>query len=263
MESLPDISFPHCHLQPDQRLRPHQRHGTARRSARRRALHHDHPRRAPVFARHLPRRRGGRPHGCGLGAAALSLAFTAGELVSTVEFKINYLHPVRLHDQLVAHGTGGAQRQNPGREQRPHHLPRPRQPGSGPAAWAPSTATPPPSVTSTTCCSRRCEWVVTGCWLLGIANVIPDNQQPITNNYHQPPRKKQAAGLPTVSWDNPAASFLLAEWLEVLTCARESWRIRALPAPRRRNRLRLLPFRGLLLSARCGRSLRRGDCGLR
>lgn len=39
-----------------------------------------------------------------LGAAALSLAFTAGELVSTVEFKINYLHPVRLHDQLVAHG---------------------------------------------------------------------------------------------------------------------------------------------------------------
>ena len=40
-----------------------------------------------------------------LGAAALSLAFTAGELVSTVEFKINYLHPVYLHDYLVAHGT--------------------------------------------------------------------------------------------------------------------------------------------------------------
>ncbi|WBO83653.1 PaaI family thioesterase [Hymenobacter yonginensis] len=37
-----------------------------------------------------------------LGAAALSLAFTADELVSTVEFKINYLHPVRLHDTLVA-----------------------------------------------------------------------------------------------------------------------------------------------------------------
>lgn len=37
-----------------------------------------------------------------LGAAALSMAFTAGELVSTVEFKINYLHPVRLHDVLVA-----------------------------------------------------------------------------------------------------------------------------------------------------------------
>jgi uncharacterized protein (TIGR00369 family) len=40
-----------------------------------------------------------------LGAAALSLAFTAGELVSTVEFKINYLHPVHLHDHLVAHGV--------------------------------------------------------------------------------------------------------------------------------------------------------------
>ena len=39
-----------------------------------------------------------------LGAAALSLAFTAGELGSTVEFKINYLHPVRLHDELVATG---------------------------------------------------------------------------------------------------------------------------------------------------------------
>lgn len=37
-----------------------------------------------------------------LGAAALSLAFTAGELVSTVEFKINYLHPVHLHDALLA-----------------------------------------------------------------------------------------------------------------------------------------------------------------
>ncbi|HEX8428458.1 PaaI family thioesterase [Hymenobacter sp.] len=40
-----------------------------------------------------------------LGAAALSLAFTAGELVSTVEFKINYLHPVHLHDHLVARAT--------------------------------------------------------------------------------------------------------------------------------------------------------------
>ncbi|HEX8350971.1 MAG TPA: PaaI family thioesterase, partial [Hymenobacter sp.] len=38
-----------------------------------------------------------------LGAAALTLAFPAGELVSTVEFKINYLHPVYLHDALVAH----------------------------------------------------------------------------------------------------------------------------------------------------------------
>lgn len=40
-----------------------------------------------------------------LGAAALSLAFTAGELVSTVEFKINYLHPVHLHDHLVARAS--------------------------------------------------------------------------------------------------------------------------------------------------------------
>ncbi|RZK24642.1 MAG: PaaI family thioesterase [Hymenobacter sp.] len=37
-----------------------------------------------------------------LGAAALTLAFTAGELVSTVEFKINYLHPVYLGDELRA-----------------------------------------------------------------------------------------------------------------------------------------------------------------
>ncbi|HET9502797.1 MAG TPA: PaaI family thioesterase [Hymenobacter sp.] len=37
-----------------------------------------------------------------LGAAALTLALTAGELVSTVEFKINYLHPVRLGDELRA-----------------------------------------------------------------------------------------------------------------------------------------------------------------
>lgn len=39
-----------------------------------------------------------------LGAAALSLALTVNELVSTVEFKINYLYPVRLHDHLVARG---------------------------------------------------------------------------------------------------------------------------------------------------------------
>jgi len=37
-----------------------------------------------------------------LGAAALTLAFTSGELVSTVEFKINFLHPVRLGDELRA-----------------------------------------------------------------------------------------------------------------------------------------------------------------
>jgi len=37
-----------------------------------------------------------------LGAAALTLAFTAGELVSTVEFKMNYLRAVRLGDELRA-----------------------------------------------------------------------------------------------------------------------------------------------------------------
>jgi len=37
-----------------------------------------------------------------LGAAALTQAFTSGELVSTVEFKINYLRPVHLGDELRA-----------------------------------------------------------------------------------------------------------------------------------------------------------------
>lgn len=37
-----------------------------------------------------------------LGAAALTLAFTTGEFVSTVEFKMNYLRPVHLHDELLA-----------------------------------------------------------------------------------------------------------------------------------------------------------------
>ncbi|WP_233254090.1 PaaI family thioesterase [Hymenobacter sedentarius] len=40
-----------------------------------------------------------------LGASALSLAFTSLEFVSTVEFKMNYLHAVHLHDVLVAKGT--------------------------------------------------------------------------------------------------------------------------------------------------------------
>lgn len=40
-----------------------------------------------------------------LGAAALSLAFTNMEFVSTVEFKMNYLHSVHLHDVLVARGV--------------------------------------------------------------------------------------------------------------------------------------------------------------
>lgn len=39
-----------------------------------------------------------------LGAAALTLAFTKLEFVSTVEFKMNYLHSVHLHDVLVARG---------------------------------------------------------------------------------------------------------------------------------------------------------------
>jgi uncharacterized protein (TIGR00369 family) len=37
-----------------------------------------------------------------LGAAALTQAFTEGDLVSTVEFKINYLRPVHLADELRA-----------------------------------------------------------------------------------------------------------------------------------------------------------------
>ena len=40
-----------------------------------------------------------------LGAAALSLAFVHQEFVSTVEFKMNYLHAVHLHDVLVAKGV--------------------------------------------------------------------------------------------------------------------------------------------------------------
>lgn len=37
-----------------------------------------------------------------LGAAALSAAFVTGELVSTVEFKLNYLRPVLMGDSLRA-----------------------------------------------------------------------------------------------------------------------------------------------------------------
>lgn len=39
-----------------------------------------------------------------LGVAALSLAVENGQLVSTVEFKINYYRPVRLGDVLVGRG---------------------------------------------------------------------------------------------------------------------------------------------------------------
>lgn len=39
-----------------------------------------------------------------IGAAALSLAFTDNDLVSTVEFKINYFKPAHLGDVLVGKG---------------------------------------------------------------------------------------------------------------------------------------------------------------
>jgi uncharacterized protein (TIGR00369 family) len=38
-----------------------------------------------------------------LGAAALTQAFLDQEFVSTVEFKLNFLQPVRPHDELLAH----------------------------------------------------------------------------------------------------------------------------------------------------------------
>lgn len=41
---------------------------------------------------------------CVLGLSALSQAITDNNLTSTVEFKINYLRPVSLHDEMV--GTG-------------------------------------------------------------------------------------------------------------------------------------------------------------
>ncbi|OGX87212.1 hypothetical protein BEN48_11615 [Hymenobacter glacialis] len=40
-----------------------------------------------------------------LGAAALTLAFAHQEFVSTVEFKMNFLHAAHLHDNLVARGV--------------------------------------------------------------------------------------------------------------------------------------------------------------
>ena len=39
-----------------------------------------------------------------LGSAALSIAFQSGALVSTVEFKINYFHPLYLGDKLIGRG---------------------------------------------------------------------------------------------------------------------------------------------------------------
>lgn len=37
-----------------------------------------------------------------LGGSALSYAFAQGKLCATVEFKINYFLPVKLHDELIA-----------------------------------------------------------------------------------------------------------------------------------------------------------------
>lgn len=41
---------------------------------------------------------------CVLGLSALSLALTTNQLTSTVEFKLNFIRPARLGDQLI--GTG-------------------------------------------------------------------------------------------------------------------------------------------------------------
>ena len=41
---------------------------------------------------------------CVLGLSALSLAVTEGNLTSTVEFKLNFIRPVHLGDELI--GTG-------------------------------------------------------------------------------------------------------------------------------------------------------------
>lgn len=41
---------------------------------------------------------------CVLGLAALSLAVTEGNLTSTVEFKLNFIRPVHLGDELIGHG---------------------------------------------------------------------------------------------------------------------------------------------------------------
>ncbi|KAB1064759.1 PaaI family thioesterase [Salibacter halophilus] len=40
-----------------------------------------------------------------LGVAALSVSCERGRLVSTVEFKLNFLHPAHLGDELVGEGT--------------------------------------------------------------------------------------------------------------------------------------------------------------
>lgn len=42
---------------------------------------------------------------CVLGLSALSLAVTESNLTSTVEFKINYIRPVKLGEELIGTGT--------------------------------------------------------------------------------------------------------------------------------------------------------------
>jgi uncharacterized protein (TIGR00369 family) len=42
---------------------------------------------------------------CVLGLSALSLAITKDNLVSTVEFKVNYTRPVALGEELTGHGN--------------------------------------------------------------------------------------------------------------------------------------------------------------
>lgn len=41
---------------------------------------------------------------CVLGLSALSMAITKDHLTSTVEFKINYIRPVKLGEELIGHG---------------------------------------------------------------------------------------------------------------------------------------------------------------
>jgi uncharacterized protein (TIGR00369 family) len=63
-----------------------------------------------VLEKHLslpPTAHGGTIAGfmdCVLGLAALSEAVTRGSLTSTVEFKINFIRPAKLHDHLIGHG---------------------------------------------------------------------------------------------------------------------------------------------------------------
>lgn len=63
-----------------------------------------------VLEKHLslpPTAHGGSIAGfmdCVLGLAALTEAVTRGSLTSTVEFKINFIRPAKLHDELIGIG---------------------------------------------------------------------------------------------------------------------------------------------------------------